>query len=144
MKYLVVVRHGHDRIGDELTQYGRHAIENLAKHLKQYAQGEIFIVSSQKNRAIASAEIIKQELGGGIQPLGSLNPPEWKFVKYVEEYGKEYDTVVVVCHLDMARTLPSDFAKEVLEKTLPKIPLDYAEACVLNVEGGTQLHLKGN
>ena len=134
MKYLVVARHGSDRMGDELSEYGRKQMEVLADKLKPHATGRVFIASSALGRAKESAQILLDKLGGKRETFDALEPPEYGFVGTVEKLAKENNLVIVICHLGMSRILANEFGEKVLKMSFGPMDLEYGQACVIDIK----------
>lgn len=127
MKDLLIVRHGNYGRNYHLDEVGREQIAKMAKWIRMLSElGSLALLSSTAPRAIESAEIIGKEIGvqihehpilwsGGDAIFGDERE-RWSsegVVALIRQY-EQYDTVILVCHLESTESVPERFGDRVL------------------------------
>ena len=132
MKECIIVRHGHDVVG-QLSSVGKKQIEALVPKLKPYINGKrVRMICSRENRAHDSGKILAENFNVPLELNGELNPPTRYNLGWAEHYGGGVDVLIIIAHHDTCRYLPEDYAKKFQLRDFGT--LDNGQACVVDFE----------
>ncbi len=143
MKYLVIARHGYYdfRTGD-LNERGRKKIEKLTEELKKSVDKRVVIISSTAPRAIQSAEVIREELGGELYQEELLYsdkkkdpdcPTVFQLIEGKEKEA-EVEVLILVTHYEYTEDLHLYFFKRKWNITLGGGILQRGEAWLISYD----------
>lgn len=144
LRLLIILRHGEPGPGDFLTQEAREAMMVLGTQLKTehglVAKTTMFL-GSKKLRALKTMQSIA--IGAGLQKsLHEICRDEFfsddrtcdveKALVIIDEFGQQFEVLVVVSHNEMMEVLPRAFGKK-FKISVPENRLKYGQGYVINL-----------
>ena len=141
MRRLIIVRHGRYRTDGSLSLFGRESIRELVCRLESLVdEGPILVLSSSAKRAYESANILAEALEADFESSDVLWSEQYRparpdtVLSMILSRADDYETVIVVTHLEYVQTLPTHFSKRVLACELRLDHLRRGGACVIDCE----------
>lgn len=145
-KLLITCRHGaYDETTFHLNDDGKWQMEALAACLKPIIEDRmICILSSEADRAIESAEILRNNLGLNAIERHELlwsesgRRPDYEKAKaLVKQMLLTSDIVILVTHLEYTNGFSRYFIDETIGKTLGSFELQKGQARITSIDGAT-------
>ena len=128
MNHLFIVRHGDYGENDRINDFGRNQMRVLGVAIKQILNGSsIYLFSSSAPRALGSSRILAAQMvlspefeqvpylwSGSDSPRDSYyyNPSLDKLMELVSERRNRADGLVMVTHLEVTDSFPSNFVEQ--------------------------------
>ncbi len=147
MKRLIVARHGMYRPDGTLNATGQEEMLQLAARLPQYIVGTVVVLTSSAPRAVNSAAFLAEQLGHTnivkCEKLWSdiLHPVDLAAAHAQIMAMQNYDTVLVVTHLEYASEYPDYFGWREFKVPIASSTLGRGQAVVIDCEARAWLEL---
>ena len=143
-KHDIIMRHGEPDIHGSLTQTSREKMLQLGNQLskRKLVRSDTDFLCSHMLRTLKTVHAIMKGSGCNIRKFEHQSQTLFSYealcrvdeaIAYIRTFLESTETLVIVTHLEMARSLPHEFGKQFLGiDTIPKIDFGYGDGYVID------------